>query len=573
MAVLQPILDLTELLYQHGVRHVVISPGSRSAALTLSFVRHGGFDVTVAIDERSGGFIGLGIAQQTHQSVVLVCTSGSAVYNYAPAVAEAYFQQIPLIVISADRPKEWIHQYDGQTIFQNEIFGRHVKGFFDMPVDFNHKDAVWGFNRQGNEAYWLSQSAPKGPVHINVGIREPFYPLKDEIFQFNRHIRKIDIVEQESIISVSQWHSLLAQWDNFDRKLIAVGQNIDSSLNLEGLKKLSLEFEIPILADVISNITWDINVVRNHDFFLSSEMGQELAPNLLVTFGMSFISKEFKTFLRDNPPIAHWHISQDGLIIDPFKSLTKVFPVLPTYFFDNLFENIDYKLFTENEEPENNSSYLSSWNNLELKSRALKYDFLENIAELNDLTSLNFVFSNLEEPCRLQFGNSMPIRYANGLSDMLVAHWINCNRGTSGIDGCLSTAIGAAKVSEIPVFLILGDVSFLYDRNGLLQINLPSNLKIVILNNDGGNIFSIIDGSGSLPENATYFRTNHGRNAKLAAQEANISYYSVTNISELAQKYSSFSSEENCGIIEIFTQCEENTHAWKGLKAYINDNL
>ncbi len=573
MAVLQPILDLAELLYQQGVRHVVISPGSRSAAITLAFVRHGGFDLTVAIDERSGGFIGLGIAQQTQKSVVLICTSGSAVYNYAPAVAEAYFQQIPLIVISADRPKEWIHQYDGQTIFQQEIFGKHVKGFFELPTDYNHEDASWGQNRQVNEAFWLSQTIPRGPVHINIGIREPFYPLKEEVYQFDRNVRTIEIVKGACTLSAANWHELLNQWDQYDRKLIAVGQIVDSSMNLESLRKLSLEYEIPIVADIISNINWEENVIRNHDFFLSSNLASELSPDLLITLGMSFISKEFKSFIRQNPPIQHWHITEDGLIIDPFKSLTKVIPLSPSYFFEKIFEKVDYQLFTENEEPENNTNYLLKWNAVNLKSNAIKRKYLDNITQLSDLTALYYIFSAFEIPFMLQIGNSMPIRYANGLSDIITLSWVNCNRGTSGIDGCLSTAIGAAKIAKVPVFLIIGDVSFLYDRNGLLQTNLPENLKIVILNNDGGNIFSIIDGSSTLPENPTYFRTFHGRNAKLAAQEAEIKYNAVHNILELEQSFHHFSMQQHCAIMEIFTHHEVNSQAWLGLKTHIKANL
>ncbi len=573
MAVLQPILDLAELLYQHGVRHAVISPGSRSAPITLAFVRHGGFQIETAIDERSGGFIGLGIAQQTMQSVVLICTSGSAVYNYAPAVAEAYFQQIPLIAISADRPQEWIHQFDGQTIFQNNIFGKHVKQFYQLPVDFVHEDSSWAHNRLVNEAYCMSQSLPRGPVHINIGIREPFYPENNEVFQYHSSVRKIEIVPNQKVLNTTEWHQILNEWDRFDRKLVAVGQLVNPNDKLDSLQKLSSEYDIPVVADVISNIPWNENVIRNHDFFLSDPKAVSLEPQLLITVGMSFISKELKTFIRKNPPLQHWHISEDGLVIDPFKTLTKIIPISPEYFFDQLLEKTDFQLFTENEEPENFTEYLAEWQAVSLKTSAYSSLFLENLTTINDVLLLDSIFKYLQSDFKLQLGNSMTVRYANVIGSLNRNVWVNCNRGTSGIDGCLSTAIGAAKVSKLPVYLILGDVSFLYDRNGLLQNSLPSNLKIIILNNDGGNIFSMIEGPANLPENGVYFKTEHGRNAKLVASDAGVKYFSVHELKDLDAILQEFVSHSHCSILELFTDSQENSKTWLGIKAYVKGNL
>ncbi len=202
---LQPIFDIAELCALKGVTQAILCPGSRCAPLTLAFSRHNNFKVRSISDERSAAFIATGIAQQSRSPVVLVCTSGSAAYNFAPAVAEAFFQQIPLIIFTADRPKEWIDQYDGQTIRQENIFGVHVKKSFSLPEDYEHGDAIWYIHRSINEAINLSEEFPKGPVHINIPFREPLYPAKNEKVTFNKNLKVISI--KKSSIGLTEGRS------------------------------------------------------------------------------------------------------------------------------------------------------------------------------------------------------------------------------------------------------------------------------------------------------------------------------------------------------------------------------
>ena len=187
---MQAVYNIAEICARHGITDVVLSPGSRSAPLTLAFARHPAFAgrVRVVPDERAAAFIALGMAQATRRPVVLVCTSGSAGLNYAPAVAEAFFQQIPLLILTADRPPEWIDQLDGQTIRQQDLYGRHAKGTFDFPVDTTHPDAKWFSERIINEAINLSQAAPAGPVQVNVPLREPFYPKAGEEMKYEQDV-------------------------------------------------------------------------------------------------------------------------------------------------------------------------------------------------------------------------------------------------------------------------------------------------------------------------------------------------------------------------------------------------
>ncbi|PWJ58960.1 2-succinyl-5-enolpyruvyl-6-hydroxy-3-cyclohexene-1-carboxylate synthase [Dyadobacter jejuensis] len=574
MAVIQPLIDLAELLFLQGVRHVVLSPGSRSAAISLAFIRHGGFQVQAVMDERSAGFIALGIAQQARQPTVLVCTSGSAVYNFAPSVVEAFFQQVPLLVLSADRPAEWIHQYDGQTIFQSGIFGKHVKSSFEIVVDDRHADALWHSNRVANEAYLLATAVPLGPVHINIPIREPFYPTETDVWRKSATVRAIAKTDAVPQLSTTHWHSLLDTWDSYDKILIAIGQLPWNDAYWNSLSNLAEDLAIPVVADVISNVDLPEYVIRHHDLFLGAQTDDRLQPELLITAGMSFISKELKLFLRNNPATVHWHISPDGILADPLRSVTEIIPVSPGYFFDTLYEKIDFQNFVENNEADSREAYYALWEEFDLKSSILLDRYIQKLSSLTDLSALDFIFKRLHGPYQLQLGNSMSVRYANVLQlphpENVVVY---ANRGTSGIDGCMSTAIGAALAVAMPVYLIIGDISFFYDRNGLLVQHLPENLKIIILNNGGGDIFTMIDGPAKLPENKEFFRTAHSLTAQHTAQDAGVPYIPVTTIDDLQRGVDLLAKATTCVILEVQTVTEDNQAAWKGLKAFLKAHL
>ncbi|MEO6684922.1 MAG: 2-succinyl-5-enolpyruvyl-6-hydroxy-3-cyclohexene-1-carboxylic-acid synthase [Dyadobacter sp.] len=572
MAVLQPLVDLAEVFYAQGIRHVVISPGSRSAALTLAFSRHRGFEKHVVMDERSAGFIALGMAQQLNQTVILICTSGSAAYNYAPAVTEAFFQQISLLILTADRPQEWIHQLDGQTIYQADIYGKHVKKSFTIPSDYGHKDALWLINRTANEAAILAYSKPYGPVHINVPIREPFYPENAEELIPSADVRIIKKVETESTLPVETWHELLNEWDDAERILIAGGQHQNSEILNLALSKITEELDVPVVGDSIANQKGNLGFITYQDLFLADADTEKLRPDLLITYGLSFISKAFKQFLQKNPSIRHWHISEDSHVVDTFFSLTQIIPVSPDNFFSSIFEKIDYQLFVQGSDPENDSSYKKTWTGYDLKAQSLLAEYLENLSLLNDLTSVNFVINSLPDGSQLHIANSMPIRYVNALGNRASHLEIFANRGTSGIDGCVSTAIGAALVNKKTTFLLVGDVAFLYDRNGLLIQPLPDNLKIIVLNNSGGNIFRMIDGPARLPELENYFETRHPFTAKRTSEDSKIEYFQATDFDGLKTQLRMFLETDKISLLEVFTDPAENAKSWKGLKSYIRSN-
>lgn len=568
MAVLQPIIDLAAVCYAHGIRHVVLSPGSRSAALTLAFARHGGFELHVVMDERSGGFIALGIAQQIGIPVVLICTSGSAAYNFAPAVSEAFFQQVPLLILTADRPREWTHQYDGQTIYQTDIYGKHVKRSFEFGADYADKDVIWSINRTTNDSVNIACAIPQGPVHINVPIREPFYPSDGEVFAQSDKIRIIKRTQADPVLPNEIWHELMDEWDDARKIMIVGGQHPKSERLNNVLTRISEELDIPVIGDSITNLSGSENFISHHDIFLpvDTEISKKLAPDLLITYGLSLISKELKGFLRKNPGMVHWHVGEDTIWTDPLKSVTRQIPVSAEYFFENIFEKIDYQLFVQNSDPENDSNYLADWLALDRLGSANLSAYLEYITVLNDLTAIYRVISSLSHGDQLHVGNSMAIRYVNALGKTSNLSGVFCNRGTSGIDGSVSTAIGAALVNDKPTYLIIGDVSFLYDRNGLLITPLPDNLKIVVINNGGGNIFRVIDGPAKLPELESYFETRHHFSALRTAQDSGIYYSCVRSKEILDAELNAFRERQGPSLLEIFTDPEENEKVWNGLK-------
>ncbi|MBO9612673.1 MAG: 2-succinyl-5-enolpyruvyl-6-hydroxy-3-cyclohexene-1-carboxylic-acid synthase [Dyadobacter sp.] len=565
MAILQPLIDMAEICYRQGIRHVVISPGSRSAALTLAFARHGGFQAHVCIDERSAGFIALGMAQQIDSPVVLICTSGSAAYNFAPAVSEAFFQQIPLLVLTADRPKEWQHQYDGQTIYQTGIFGPHVKRSFEISPDYQHPDVQWAINRVTNEAINLTSVVPNGPVHINVPIREPFYPSGTEDFNASGAVRIVKKQESEVVWPQAVWEELLDEWEDASKILIAGGQGKpDEALNAV-LGRIMEEWQIPVLGDCLANLSGK-EVIRHHDLFLGTKEAENLRPDLLITFGMSFLSKEFKQFIRKNPPKYHWNISRDAFLADPFQSVTRDISGNAASLFEKLFEKLDYQSFVENSDLGHDTSFHSLWLQIERNARQRKHETLKNLSTFSDLTLLDSIFRYVDSQYQLHVANSMSVRYANVLATENEWTGVYANRGTSGIDGCVSTAIGAARVNGKPTLLITGDVAFLYDRNGLLIDNLPQNLKIMVLNNAGGNIFRMIDGPGSLPELETFFETRHSFSARRTCEDSGIAYFRVSGHGEAESIVKEFLNFDGIALLEGFTDPVENTKAWKALK-------
>lgn len=573
MPILQPILNIAEICAKHGIENVIVSPGSRSAALTLAFARHPRINTFVIPDERAAAFVGMGLAQTSKKIVALICTSGTAATNFSPAVTEAFFQEIPLLIFTADRPKEWIHQYDGQTIFQSELYGKHVKASFELPADYTHPDSLWYIERTVNQAILLANATPFGPVHINVPIREPFYPKENETWAYDSKVRLIEKTTSEPAIASVQWHELLNEFDRYERVMIAAGQqDFDGEIGAV-LKSISQEFEIPVAADVISNLN-DADFITHLDVFLGKNddsLKESLRPELLITFGKSFISKNLKLFLRKYKPIAHWHLQMSQSVIDPFQTLTKIILANPASFFKRLLEDLDYRRFREGDDDERDSEFFKNWQMSEQKSKGLIHRFLGDSTVFSEFQVVYEVLANLPDHCLLHLANSMAVRYANliGVQPEKQVE-VFANRGTSGIDGCLSTAVGSALATDKMVFSLIGDVAFFYDRNALWHSELPDNLRVVLLNNHGGNIFRLIDGPSDLPELETFFETPHTLTAERTAEDFGLTYFKADSIEGTNRVWASFlASTGKAKILEIQTDRAVNHEVFKAFKRFI----
>jgi 2-succinyl-5-enolpyruvyl-6-hydroxy-3-cyclohexene-1-carboxylate synthase len=569
--ILQPIVNIAQICAQKLLTYVVASPGSRCAPLTIAFARHPKIKTLTISDERSAAFIGIGIAQQLKHTVGLVCTSGSAAYNYAPAIAEAFYQHVPLLVLTADRPPEWIDQLDGQTIRQQEIYGKHVKKSFNLPVSYDHPDTVWQIERIMSEAINLSMTYPAGPVHVNIPLREPFYPAPEETLTYENNIKIISQVSSQPSINDQTWEALLKDWQKFDKKLIIGGQAGHASIPHEAILRLSSKTYTPVIGDVISNLHGLETSVRYPDIFLAQKdekLLENLQPELLITYGKSVISKNLKIFLRKYKPKTHWHIQPNQEVADPFQTLTHIIEVHPDYFFENLAKK------TEATPKASSKEYFKLWADQDSKAR----NYIEKFAQeetFGEFSALEKVMQKLPENSLLHLANSMSVRYANfiGLSPRQRGVEVFANRGTSGIDGSTSTALGAALANPNPVVLITGDMSFFYDRNALWNNYLPKNLRIVVLNNHAGGIFGLIDGPSRQPELEEFFETTQKLNAELTAKDFGMDYLYCNNFKELNNNLPDFfKMDQKAKILEIETDKNTNKQIFNKFKLLINKN-
>lgn len=550
MALLEPLYRVAEICAYRGVENVVICPGSRSAALTLAFARNTQFHTRVIADERSAAFVALGWAQATGKPTVLICTSGTAALNFSPAVAEAFFQGIPLLILTADRPPEWINQHDGQTIFQQNIYGKHIVKYYDFPADYTHPDAVWAIERQTHEALAFTR---QGPVHINVPVREPFYPQAGE--EYDGHFRPVSYRVGTPVLEEEDWTVLMKTWNSAERILLAVGQNhsrLDASL-----ETLGNDARVTVLSDVISNVSLK-NKISSHDIFLGKSKNLS-SPDLLLTFGKSFISKSFKQFFRKNKPAVHWHVEEKEEFTDPLQSITDKITVPAEYFVRELAARQKIRAGAQE----------SDWQRGEATARTYLKSFLEECA-FGELKAMALILGQLRAGDVLHLGNSMPVRYANFLGSLLPPGVkVFANRGTSGIEGVVSTAVGQAQGSEGRVYCVVGDVSFFYDSNALFAAR-PENLSICLFQNGGGNIFRIIEGPSQQAELEKYFLTDQGRTARGLCQEAGYVYTEVRSEEALRNALKNKESGSSSGhpaLLEIYTDGVQDSGIFQQLKA------
>ncbi len=522
---MQNTLDLIVAhIFEAGITHFTVSPGSRNAPIVSRMVKHGGFLLYSFPDERSAAFAAMGMAQSMHFTTGMICTSGTAVINAFPAVCEAYYQRLPLLILSADRPEELIDQWDGQTIRQNGIFGTYTRAQAHLNPKNNSPqdiyDAIFKLTKFSN---WPIP----GPVHLNLALPEPIYEGVDLPFNPTAAVKPIVIPHPTpNVLELETVESTVA---SSDKILVLVGQHVKSETLDFVLQKL--QNKIPILADIVSQQhrnglkNWDISLLKR-------EIPENFNPELLITCGTSMLSKPLKQWLKRVKPL-HIHLSLDAEIGDPFETN----PQHISCFDADFLEGLNH-IF---EEP---TDYLQQWQTFiqDRKEPVFAEPFGSEMRLVSELM-MKFTENDI-----LHLGNSMSVRYGSWCGQTKAE--IYGNRGSSGIDGSLSTAVGHALANlDKKIWLVLGDVSTVYDSNGLWT-DLPSNLTIIILNNGGGRIFDWIDGPNKVEGIRPYIHTPRKFNFEHLAKFYNVAYCRLKT-SEIQSLFALGSGSKEAVLVEF----------------------
>ena len=531
--------SIIEICNAKGVHDIIISPGSRNAPLTIGFTNNPKFRCYSIADERCAAFFALGIAQQTQKPVAVVCTSGSALLNYYPALAEAFYSQIPFIVISADRPSDKIDIGDGQTIRQKNVFQNHSLFNANLAEEASEDNDLL-INEAINVAV-----AQKGPVHINVPFEEPLYETTNKLSvdcNTNDTFKINNFVSQDDIVTFSNL------WNQSNKILIIVGVNLPNTIEQKWIDLLATFPSVVVLTETTSNLHHPsfINTIDTLITPFGSNEFVELQPRILITFGGMIVSKRVKSFLRKYKPNHYWHIDELRAY-NTFGTLTKHFIVHPNQFFKQFLPFV--KLVKSN--------YKATFEAIHQERKIKHQEYLSKI-KFSDLKAFECILSNLPKHIQLQISNSSPIRYAQLFSiDTTIE--VFCNRGTSGIDGSTSTAIGAAVGNKKPTVLITGDVGFLYDSNALWNNYIPKNFKIILINNGGGGIFRILPGHEETETFNTFFETSHCLTAEHLAKMYQFDYVTASDETTLSNGLKQlFKNNDKPAIVEVFTPTREN---------------
>ena len=512
--------ELVALMLAHGVTRAVLCPGSRNSPIVATLAAQAEVECRSVTDERSAGFVAMGWAQQVQAPVAVVVTSGSAVLNLHPAVAEAFYRRSPLLVISADRPASWVGQNDGQTVPQPGVFNSLVRFSAQVP-----EDDAWHANRLINEALLELRHRGGGPVHLNVPLTEPFFAMVDAPLPQVRVIGRTEAAR----MGADEEEALLEEAAVLPRRLILLGQQHAPS---PILAKLAAEKQFVLVGEHIANAPF-ADCCRP-DTLIGATPDADWSPDLLITCGGDIISKRMKRLLRTHPPKAHWHISPDGEVVDTFCALTRVLEGEP----DEFWELLD--AFAE----EGDEAYRTRWQTVPATLPEHEFSGMKFVGDL---------IAHLPENCVLHLGNSSAVRYAQLFPLPTGVHKVLCNRGVNGIEGSVSTAAGYALADpERLHFLIIGDLSMFYDLNGLLAAKECDNLRILLLNNNEGGIFGTLPGMPDCP----HIRAPHTESI-MAWGGANFNYTQVVNTTDWPRALELLLGPElGTVMVEIFTGTE-----------------
>lgn len=540
--------NLAALLSAHGVRRAVVSPGSRNAPLIVALNRQPDIALTEVVDERSAAFVALGMAARSGEPVAICCTSGSALLNYAPALAEAFYRHVPLIAVSADRPSEWIDQADSQTMRQRGALSSVTKKCVDIAVDASEVVS----DRLVNEAVLSSLQEPRGPVHINVQLAPPLGRTEEAEVR----PRVIRIMESRGDMRYEQVRALGEEL-NGRRILIVAGGCAPSPRLHRALGRMASMPDVVVTGEPTSNLHVR-GLVGDIDSLLASvtdDVAGSFYPDVVVSFGLPVVSTRLKSWLRAAPEsMEHWALGYDSLMADTFRHLTMRINTDPAVFLSQLAGAL--KSGATNYRDSVAEAYLSAVGRRnDLLGRMPWSDFMA-VGRLLRLAG--------RKGWDVELSNGMTVRYA-ALFDNSGIHRMSANRGISGIEGSTSTAVGAALVSRHPTLLITGDTSAFYDIAGLASTDLPSGFRIAIIDNGGGNIFRIVANTRSLDEREQFLACHKPVGVSWAdvARSYRLDFFEASSFVEFDSVAGEFAASGRAAMLVVHTDGPESAKLYQ----------
>ena len=519
-----------------GLEHVCICPGSRSSPLAIAFARHPGIRKWVHLDERSASFFALGMARATARPVALVCSSGTAGANFFPAVVEARYGSVPLLALTADRPPEVVDWGALQTIDQTRIYGIHAKWSVNMPPPEATTELMSYTRSAACRAYFSAGSAPAGPVHVNFPFRDPLEPAVAPS-DFPASVPEQDIAawrgredgkpfvfspDSEKNPRLEDIRPLAADLDATERGLIVCGPQ-SGSMPVELVTGLAGKLGYPLLADALSGVRCGPHdrslVIDSYDAFIRyDELADSMAPELVIRLGALPVSKPLTQYLEKHRQARHILVDESHDWRDPFRLTSQLFPVSSALFCESLSSALHVE--------RSDGDWSRRWQGIADSSRAALDGALDGCSEMFEGKVFSRLAALLPDDAVLFAGNSMPIRDMDTFFPSTHRSiQFMANRGASGIDGVVSSALGVAAVSQKRVVLVLGDISLYHDMNGLLAARAHGlNATIIVLNNNGGGIFSFLPQADYQDVFEPYFGTPHGLTFHAAAEMYGLHY-------------------------------------------------
>lgn len=521
------------LLKEYGIKHCVLSAGSRNLPFVHSVEEDPEFTCYSVVDERSAGYFALGLAQELNEPVVISCTSSTATCNYWPAVAEAYYQNVPLIVLTSDRDQRMVGQWEDQLIDQVGMYDRHVRKSVNLPIINDKNDEIY-CQRLINEALLeLNHNGARGPVHINIPTNTY---NRSFIVKKLPEARKID---RFFINDLNLWNKKLEDLNNYKKILVICGQETNVSSKLEEeLKRFFSKYNCVISGDYMSNIKFSdiINTTVSMDTnVVSQSYFEKLMPDLVISFGGQIFSGIKEQLKRNCGKFEHWIIQEDGRVVDAFKSLTTIFECKP----EDAFE-----IFNDKAIGNNSKEYFNKFK--EYNDSVQNYTF-----EYSNVYAIKNVVEKLPDNSILHLSINDSIRITNFFK-IPISTKVYANIGTHGIDGCMSSFLGQASASEKPSFLIIGDLAFFYDMNSLRINTIKDNVHILLINNHGGSEFYY---NKIQQNNDKHTPARHNNIAEGWVRDNNYTYLSAHNKSEFDENLDKFMNNTLKPVVfEIFTE-------------------